>query len=123
MKCHQTEQSTKDALRAGYTYPIRAFTAFLFWIGRNLPDFKSPKQALINAFYNMSAKPIARLCNCKGTEKNVYVQEKFTFFCHRLHFFSVASRIKVPSKVLHFFHSCKYIHKKIAIHVRKHKWR
>ena len=35
----------------------------------------------------MSAKPIARLCDCKGTEKNVYVQEKFTFFCHRLHFF------------------------------------
>ena len=60
----------------------------------------------------MSAKPIARLCDCKGTEKNVYVQEKFTFFCHRLHFFSVASRIKVPSKVLYFFHSCKYIHKK-----------
>ena len=28
----------------------------------------------------MSAKPIARLCDCKGTEKNVYVQEKFTFF-------------------------------------------
>ena len=28
----------------------------------------------------MSAKPIARLCDCKGTEKNVYVQEKFIFF-------------------------------------------
>ena len=27
-----------------------AFIAFLLWIGRNLPDFKSPKQALINAF-------------------------------------------------------------------------
>ena len=77
----------------------------------------------------MSAKPSADVqtslrwvSRCKGTEKNVYVQEKFTFFCHRLHFFSVASRIKVPSKVLYFFHSCKYIHKKIAIHVRTHKW-
>ena len=122
MKCHQTEQSTHGRSAGGIVISQRAFTAFLFWIGRNLPDFKSPKQALINAFYNMSAKPIARLCDCKGTEKNVYVQEKFTFFCHRLHFFSVASRIKVPSKLLHFFHSCKYIHKKIAIHVRKHKW-
>ena len=26
------------------------------------------------------------------------------------------------AKVLHFFHSCKILHKKIAIHVRKHKW-
>ena len=50
MKCHQTEQSTKDALRAGYTYPIRAFTAFLFWIDWKFPSFRKPKQALINAF-------------------------------------------------------------------------
>ena len=27
----------------------------------------------------MSAKPMARICDCKGTKKNVYVQEKFTF--------------------------------------------
>ena len=122
MKCHQTERSTCGRSVGGIVISQRAFTAFLLWASEILQDSESPKQALINAFYNMSAKPIARLCDCKGTEKNVYVQEKFTFFCHRLHFFSVASRIKVPSKVLYFFHSCKYIHKKIAIHVRKHKW-
>ena len=27
-----------------------------------------PKQALINAFNIMSAKPIARICDCKGSE-------------------------------------------------------
>ena len=27
----------------------------------------------------MSAKPIARLCDCKGTKKNVYVQKKEYF--------------------------------------------
>ena len=43
-----------------------AFIAFLLWIGRNLPDFKSPKQALINAFYNMSANRLLGL-RCKGT--------------------------------------------------------
>ena len=55
MKCHQTERSTCGRSAGGIYISQRAFTAFLFWIGRNLPDFKSPKQALINAFYNMSA--------------------------------------------------------------------
>ena len=27
----------------------------------------------------MSAKPIARICDCKGTKKNVYVQKKEYF--------------------------------------------
>lgn len=27
----------------------------------------------------MSAKPITLICDCKGTKKNVYVKEKFTF--------------------------------------------
>ena len=27
----------------------------------------------------MSAKPMARLCDCKGTKKNVYVQKKEYF--------------------------------------------
>ena len=66
MKCHQTEQSTRDALRRDIHIP-RAFTAFLLWAGEILQDFRKPKQALINAFYNMSAKSI-RLCGCKGSE-------------------------------------------------------
>ena len=33
---------------------------------------------------------------CKGTKKNVYVQEKVYFCCHRLHFFAVASRVGCP---------------------------
>ena len=67
MKCHQTEQSTRDALRRDIHIP-RAFTAVLLWAGEILQDFRKPKQALINAFYNMSAKSI-RLCGCKGTTK------------------------------------------------------
>ena len=45
----------------------------------------SQNKALINAFH-MSApladdvqKSPAQVCDCKGTKKNVYVQEKFTF--------------------------------------------
>ena len=30
----------------------------------------------------MSAKPIARLCDCKGTKKNVYVQKKEYFLLY-----------------------------------------
>ena len=58
----------------------------------------------------MSAKPSADVqtslrwvSRCKGSEKNVYVQEKFTFFVIGYIFFTVASRIKVPSKVVIFF--------------------
>ena len=43
-----------DALRQDIHIP-RAFTAFLLWAGEILQDFRKPKQALINAFYNMSA--------------------------------------------------------------------
>ena len=32
----------------------------------------------------------------EGTKKNVYVQEKVYFCCHRLHFFAVASRVGCP---------------------------
>ena len=63
----------------------------------------------------MSAKPSADVqtslrwvSRCKGSEKNVYVQEKFTFFVIGYIFFTVASRIKVPSKVVNFFE----LHKK-----------
>ena len=30
----------------------------------------------------MSAKPIARICDCKGTKKNVYVQKKEYFLLY-----------------------------------------
>ena len=43
-----------DALRQDIHIP-RAFTAFLLWAGEILQDFIVPKQALINAFYNMSS--------------------------------------------------------------------
>ena len=61
MKCHQTEQSNKGCSAGGIYISQRAFTAFLFWVCEILQDFAVPKQALINAFYNMSAKPIARI--------------------------------------------------------------
>ena len=58
----------------------------------------------------MSAKPSADVqtslrwvSRCKGTKKNVYVQEKFTFIAIGYIFFTIASRIKVPSKVVIFF--------------------
>ena len=51
----------------------------------------------------------ANLClRCKGTKKNVYVQEKFTFIVIGYIFFTVASRIKVPSKVQQKMQMCKY---------------
>ena len=49
MKCHQTEQSTCGRSVGGIVISQRAFTAFLFWVGEILQDFKRPKQALINA--------------------------------------------------------------------------
>ena len=67
MKSHQTEQSNKGCSAGGIVISQRAFTAFLLWASEILQDSEMPKQALINAFYNMSAKPIARLCDCKGT--------------------------------------------------------
>ena len=45
---------------------------------------------------------------CKGTKKNVYVQEKFAFIAIGYIFFTVASRIKVPSKVQQKMQMCKY---------------
>jgi hypothetical protein len=38
-----------DALRQDIHIPKGVY-CLLVWIGRNLPDFKRPKQALINAF-------------------------------------------------------------------------
>ena len=45
---------------------------------------------------------------CKGTKKNVYVQKKFTFIVIGYIFFTVASRIKVPSKVQQKMQMRKY---------------
>ena len=45
---------------------------------------------------------------CKGTKKNVYAQEKFTFIVIGYIFFTVASRIKVPSKVQQKMQMRKY---------------
>ena len=75
MKCHQTELSTRDALRRDIHIPKGVYCLLVLGLVRNLPDFRKPKQALINAF-NMSANFCLR---CKGTKKNVYVQEKFAF--------------------------------------------
>ena len=79
MKCHQTEQSNKGCSAGGIVISQRAFTAFLLWASEILQDSEMPKQALINAFNNMSAKPIARICGRKGTTKNRYMQIKIAF--------------------------------------------
>ena len=104
MKCHQTKQSTRDALRRDIHIPKGVYCLLVLGLVRNLPDFRKPKQALINAF-NMSANLRLR---CKGTKKNVYVQKKFTFIVIGYIFFTVASRIKVPSKVQQKMQMCKY---------------
>ena len=84
-----TKQSHPEGCSAGgIVISQRAFTAFLFWVGEILQDFVTPKQALINAFYNMSAN--------------------FWF---------------ATAKLLHFFELRKSNTKKIAIHIRKYKWR
>ena len=79
MKSHQTEQSNKGCSAGGIVISQRAFTAFLLWASEILQDSEMPKQALINAFNNMSAKPIARICGCKGTTKNRHKQIKTIF--------------------------------------------
>ena len=75
MKCHQTEQSTRDALRRDIHIPKGVYCLLVLGLVRNLPDFRKPKQALINAF-NMSANLRLR---CKGTTKFAIVQEKSHF--------------------------------------------
>ena len=54
MKCHQTEQSTAGRSAAGYTYPIRAFTAFSLWAGEIFAGFRYTKTSANKRFYNMS---------------------------------------------------------------------
>ena len=60
-----TKQSHPEGCSAGgIVISQRAFTAFLLWVGEILQDFVTPKQALINAFYNMSAT--LRQLHCLG---------------------------------------------------------
>ena len=40
-------------------------------------------------------------------KKKCICARKVYFCCHRLHFFAVASRIKVPSKVVNYFELSK----------------
>ena len=46
-------------------------------------------------------------------EKKCICAKKVYFYCHRLHFFTVASRIKVPSKVLQNLRMCKFLVEKV----------
>ena len=52
----------------------------------------------------------------KGTTKNVYVQEKEIFLLPQATFFTITSRIKVPSKVQLFCGICKCFNHFIFIH-------
>ena len=55
MNSHQTEQSTVGRSAAGYTYPIRAFTAILLWAGEIFAGFRYTKTSANKRFYNMSS--------------------------------------------------------------------
>ena len=85
MKCHQTEQSNAGRSAGGIYISQRAFTAFLFWVCEILQDFAVPKQALINAFYNMSANfwfATAKLLHffelCKSSAKKMPLMSENT---------------------------------------------
>ena len=71
MNCHQTEQSTRDALWRDIHIPKGVYCLLVLGLVRNLPDFRKPKQALINAFYNMSSL--------------FYVGERRCILAYRLH--------------------------------------
>ena len=81
-----TKQSSPrvDALRRDIHIP-RAFTAFLLWVSEILQDFRSPKQALINAFYNYVRKPINRITGakvvifCEMSKKNAVLGRFFVW--------------------------------------------
>jgi hypothetical protein len=80
MKSHQTEQSNKGCSAGGIVISQRAFTAFLLWASEILQDSEMPKQALINAFNNMSAKPMVRICDCKDSYFFAYTQIEKIFY-------------------------------------------
>ena len=62
-----TKQSNplRDALRRDSHIPKGVYCLLALDRVEILQDFITPKQALINAFYNMSAKSIAQLCAAK----------------------------------------------------------
>jgi hypothetical protein len=76
MKCHQTEQSTRDALRRDIHIPKGVYCLLVLGLVRNLPDFRKPKQTLINAF-NMSAKQ----SSAKYTFHTLCAAKVHFFFC------------------------------------------
>ena len=49
-------------------------------------------------------------------EKKCICAKKVYFYCHRLHFFTVASRIKVPSKVVNYFELSKSFMRKLKVY-------
>ena len=71
------QSSPQRMLCGGIVISQRAFTAFLLWIGWNFPDFDTPKQALINAFYNMSANFWFATAKVR---KKMYMCKKSCFF-------------------------------------------
>ena len=85
MKFHQIEPSTKDALQGGIVTSQRAFTAFLFWVGEILQDFKRPKQALRTPHCLKLWGPRSK---------------RFLYYVCKLFWFA-------PAKLQHFFHISK----------------
>ena len=100
MKCHQTEQSTHGRSAAGYSYPK----------GRLLPScldrkkftrFQETKTSADKRFYNMSAKPIYRICAAKlqhffdSCKKN---EQKSLFFHIRIACNKALLKNKPPHK-------------------------
>ena len=73
-----------DALRRDIHIP-RAFTALLLWASEILQDFRLPKQALINAFYNYVRKPINRITGAKVVffcEMSKCLRRKLKDYCN-----------------------------------------
>ena len=76
MKCHQTEQSTRGRSAAGYTYPngrlLLSCLGLVKFSGFQETKTSAEDTPLLKIvgpyskrFYNMSAKPITRLCGAK----------------------------------------------------------
>jgi hypothetical protein len=73
-------------LCGGIVISQRAFTPFLFRIGWNFPDFTMPKQALINAFYNMSAQSVNshKRLSSNFTLQNYYIFLNWAIFSRKI---------------------------------------
>ena len=106
MKCHQTEQSTRDALRRDIHIPKGVY-CLLVSDRMKVSSFQVTKTSANKRFYNMSANRLLGFA-LQRYEKKCICARKVYFYCHRLHFFTVASRIKVPSKVQQKMQMRKY---------------